>query len=90
VEGLIVRFDLDRMEVVDIEDHGVVPLPPASGSYTAEGIRDAANVPYFPDGPRQDLKPVEITQPDGVSFTVDGHEVRWQKWRFRSPPGICG
>ena len=47
VEGLIVRFDLDRMEVVDIEDHGVVPLPPGSGNYTAEGIRDAANA-----GPR--------------------------------------
>ncbi len=83
VEGLIVRFDLDRMEVVDIEDHGVVPLPPASGNYTAEGIKDPANVPHFPDGPRQDLKPVSITQPEGTSFTVDGHEVRWQKWRFR-------
>ena len=35
VEGLIVCFDLDRMEVVDIEDHGVVPLPPRSGNYTA-------------------------------------------------------
>ena len=29
VEGLIVRFDLDRMEVVDIEDHGVVPAAAA-------------------------------------------------------------
>src|ERR1700747_2536111 len=83
VEGLIVRFDLDRMEVVDIEDHGVVPLPPHSGNYTAEWIRDAANMPHFPDGPRQDLKPVEITQPEGTSFTVDGHEVSWQKWRFQ-------
>ena len=83
VEGLIVRFDLDRMEVVDIEDHGVVPLPPRSGNYTAEWIRDAGNTPHFPDGPRQDLKPVEITQPEGTSFTVDGHEVSWQKWRFQ-------
>ena len=83
VEGLVVRFDLDRMEVVDIEDHGVVPLPPASGNYTAEAIRDPANVPHFDDGPRQDLKPVSITQPEGTSFTVDGHEVRWQKWRFQ-------
>jgi Cu2+-containing amine oxidase len=71
------------MEVVDIEDHGVVPLPPASGNYTAEAIKDPANVPHFPDGPRQDLKPVSITQPEGTSFTVDGHEVRWQKWRFQ-------
>src|SRR5947209_10095175 len=38
VEGLVVRFDLDRMAVVDIEDHGVVPLPPRRGNYTAEGI----------------------------------------------------
>ena len=83
VEGLIVRFDLDRMEVVDIEDHGVIPLPPRSGNYTSEAIRDAGNVPHFPDGDRQDLKPVEITQPEGTSFTVDGHEVSWQKWRFQ-------
>jgi primary-amine oxidase len=82
VEGLIVRFDLDRMEVAGIEDHGVVPLPPRSGNYTAAALRDAGNVPYFPAGPRQDLKPVEITQPQGTSFTVAGHEVRWQKWRF--------
>ena len=83
VEGLIVRFDLDRMEVVDIEDHGAIPLPPSSGNYTSEAIRDPGNVPHFPDGDRQDLKPVEITQPEGTSFTVDGHEVSWQKWRFQ-------
>jgi primary-amine oxidase len=83
VEGLIVRFDLDRMEVVDIEDHGVIPLPPASGNYTTDALRDPGNVPHFPDGPRRDVKPLSITQPDGAGFTVDGHEVRWQKWRFR-------
>jgi primary-amine oxidase len=83
VEGLVLRFDLDRMEVVDIEDHGVVPLPTRSANYTAEGISDTDNFPRFPAGPRSDLKPIEITQPDGTSFEVDGHEVRWQKWRFR-------
>ena len=83
VEGLVVRFDLDRMEVVDVEDHGAVPLPPRSGNYTPEGIKDPNNTPFFPKGLRTDLKPVEITQPQGTSFQVDGHEVRWQKWRFR-------
>jgi hypothetical protein len=24
----------------------------------------------------------DITQPDGPSFTLDGHEVRWQKWHL--------
>jgi primary-amine oxidase len=82
VEGLITEFDLDRMEVVDVEDHGVVPLPPMAGNYTPEGIARPGNVPHF-DGVRADLKPVSITQPEGVSFEVRGHEVRWQKWRFR-------
>jgi primary-amine oxidase len=83
IEGLVVRFDLDKMEIVEVEDHGVTPLPPKSGNYTAEGIRDPENVPSFREGTRTDLKPLEITQPEGTSFTVDGHEVRWQKWRFR-------
>jgi primary-amine oxidase len=83
VEGLVARFDLDRMEIVDIEDHGVVPLPPKSGNYSPEGITDPNNSPHFPAGLRADQKPIEITQPDGPSFEVDGYEVRWQKWRFR-------
>ena len=27
--------------------------------------------------------PLEITQPDGPSFEVDGNAVRWQRWSFR-------
>ncbi len=36
VEGLIVTFDLDAMQVIDVEDHGVVPLPPQAGNYSAK------------------------------------------------------
>ena len=32
---------------------------------------------------RDDVKPIEITQPEGPSFTVDGHHVSWQKWDLR-------
>ena len=32
---------------------------------------------------RDELKPLEITQPDGVSFRLDGNEVRWQNWSLR-------
>ncbi|KAF9875083.1 copper amine oxidase [Colletotrichum karsti] len=33
---------------------------------------------------RQDLKPINITQPEGASFTVQSDNlVQWQKWRFR-------
>ena len=32
---------------------------------------------------RTDVKPLEISQPEGPSFTVEGNLVRWQKWQFR-------
>jgi primary-amine oxidase len=72
VENLVVYVDLLAGRVVKLEDHGVVPVPQQPGNYTAADVE-----------PRTDLKPVSITQPHGVSFQVDGHEVRWQKWRFR-------
>jgi primary-amine oxidase len=73
IEGLIVHFDGGRNEVVEVVDHGVTPLPPNGASFWTE------------DQPRQrsGLKPISITQPEGVSFTVDGNFVRWQNWQFR-------
>src|SRR5499426_1662981 len=73
VEGLLALVDLNAMQVVKIEDNGVVPLPTQPGNYAAEHVKAF----------RQDLRPLDITQPEGPSFTVQGHEVRWQKWRFR-------
>jgi primary-amine oxidase len=32
---------------------------------------------------RDDLKPLEVRQPEGVSFTLDGNELRWQRWSLR-------
>ena len=82
VEGLIALVDLDRMEITDFEDHGVVPLPPNPGNYAPELMYTDDNVPLF-DGPRTDVKPLEITQPEGPSFTIDGHHLTWQKWDLR-------
>ena len=54
-------------------DHGVVPLPPKAGNYDAE--RDVRRRTTSRRSPqlRDDVKPIEITQPEGPSFTVDGH-----------------
>jgi primary-amine oxidase len=73
VEGLIALVDLGRMEVVRIEDHGVTPMPVEHGDYTVDAVGP----------PRTDLRPLEITQPEGASFVVEGHEIQWQKWRIR-------
>ncbi|KAG9245340.1 primary-amine oxidase [Calycina marina] len=32
---------------------------------------------------RTDVKPLNVTQPEGPSYEVEGNLVRWQKWRFR-------
>ena len=29
------------------------------------------------------LKPLDVMQPEGPSFSVNGNEVSWQKWNFR-------
>jgi primary-amine oxidase len=83
VENLITLVDLDTMTVVEVEDYGVVPLPTTPANYSTKAITDPANLPNFPAGPRQDVKPLDITQHDGPSFTVDGYRLRWQKWDLR-------
>jgi len=82
VEGLVVVVDLDEMAVVEVEDHGVVPLPPMAGNYEPHRLAAEDQVPRFA-GVREDVRPIEITQPEGPSFTVEGHGVTWQKWRLR-------
>ncbi len=72
VENVITVVDLHAMEVIAVEDFGVVPLPPEEANYSAEIV-----------GARTDLKPIEIHQPEGRSFVVEGHDVHWQKWHFR-------
>jgi primary-amine oxidase len=72
VANLIATVDLDEMKVIAIEDRGVVPLPPEDANYSP----DVA-------GCRPDLRPLEIRQPEGPSFALEGHELSWQKWRMR-------
>ncbi len=62
-----------NMVMVDPWSAGYYGLPPEPGNYTPEAVGKM----------RTDLKPVEITQSEGPSFTVRGHEVTWQKWHLR-------
>ena len=73
IEGLSVIIDLDKSEIFEIQDFGVVPIPPEDGNYAAR----------YQKSFREDLKPIEITQPEGPSFEVTGNHVKWQKWELR-------
>ncbi len=73
IEGVVGLVDLNRGEVLEVVDHGPTPIPSGAGEFRAERLKSI----------RGDLKPIEITQPDGPSFEVEGNLVRWQKWSFR-------
>jgi primary-amine oxidase len=51
----------------------VLPVPDEPGDY-----RDGGGRPY-----REDLRPIEITQPEGSSFGLDGWGVTWGPWSVR-------
>jgi primary-amine oxidase len=72
IEGVVAFVDMARGEVLEIVDTGVVPIPTECSNYFPEYVQA-----------RQDLKPIEITQPEGPSFAVDGNRVCWQKWSLR-------
>jgi primary-amine oxidase len=73
LEGLIAVVDLNEERVVSLIDEEPVPVPQADGNYGA-----ALDLPV-----RDDLRPLDIVQAEGPSFELDGHELRWHKWRFR-------
>jgi primary-amine oxidase len=72
VDGLIALVDLNRLEVLRVDDHGVVPIPEEPGNFDLESVGRV----------REDVMPLEITQPEGPSFSVEGRVVRWQRWRI--------
>jgi primary-amine oxidase len=72
IEGLIVHVDLGRGEVLEVIDHGIVPLPPTHGRY---GSADHQ--------PSRHLAPIEITQPEGPGFRLDGDLLTWHRWQVR-------
>ena len=74
VSGLKIIVDMNTLEMLEIEDHHDYGLPKVDAEYDprVRGTRQ-----------RTDLKPLEISQPEGISFTVDGNELRWQNWSMR-------
>jgi primary-amine oxidase len=72
IEGVVLLVDMNTEKVVEFIDNGLVPLPPPSQELDEKST-----------GVRAAPKALTITQPQGASFTINGQEIRWQKWRFR-------
>src|SRR6185436_16296198 len=74
VGNLVFVIDCNEKSVVAIEEGEPVPLPPESGNYDVGSV-----------GPlRTDLRPLEISQTEGPSFTVADHVIEWQRWRLHA------
>ena len=79
VSGLHFVIDVNTMELLEVEDSFTVEPPPVMGEYVPhlvpKRIRDRSE--------RPPLAPLDIKQPDGPGFTLDGNLVQWQNWSLR-------
>jgi primary-amine oxidase len=76
---------IDRLATGGVGD-SLYPSPAADKPKKLfEFSQPADYLPELLDRPlRADLKPIDITQPEGASFKVSSDNlVEWQKWRFR-------
>ncbi|MHA6630995.1 primary-amine oxidase [Pseudonocardia sichuanensis] len=74
VDGLVAYVDLTARRVTRVIDTAELPVPATSGNFDDPAVTGPA---------RTTLKPIEITQPEGPSFTVEGNRVRWEGWDLR-------
>ncbi|MFJ4624796.1 histamine oxidase, partial [Streptomyces sp. NPDC088812] len=72
IDGIVGYVDVTAKEVTQVIDLGAMPVPQEHGNYTD---------PELTGDLRTTQKPIEITQPEGPSFTVDGgNHVEWERW----------
>jgi primary-amine oxidase len=72
IPGIFFIVDMNEKKIVRFSDYEVVPMPPSTSIYDADGG------PAMPG-----TKPIVTSQPDGPSFTIKDGEVSWQNWKFR-------
>lgn len=72
VAGVVPILDLDTLEVVRVEDHGVIPMASETSRYGSGTW-----------GPDREVSQLDIIQPGGPGFDVEGHRVSWQGWTFQ-------
>ncbi len=70
IEGLNATVDISTQEVLVVTDKGDVAIPRAEANYDRT----------FQTVVREDLKPIDVVQPEGVSFKLDGRRLTWADW----------
>jgi primary-amine oxidase len=70
IEGINAVVDIKAGKVIRVDDYGAVPIPMAEFNYEAQ----------FRTEFRAPLKPLDIVQPEGASFVLNGRHITWDKW----------
>ena len=74
VDGVVAHVDLTNQKVLRVVETDIEHVPSESGDYLDPDVR----------GPlRESLKPLVITQPEGVSFTLEDNVLTWENWSVR-------
>ncbi len=73
INGVIVHVDLTLNKVVSVEDYGIGPLPKAHARYDSSSQSKL----------REEPKLINITQPEGTGFEVNGNHISWEGWKVR-------
>lgn len=74
INGIISHVDLTLKKVTCVEDHGVVELPKAHGRYDADSQSELRDEP----------KKIDITQPEGPGYIIEGNLISWEGWELRA------
>jgi primary-amine oxidase len=75
VDGVVAIVDVVTGDVLDVIDYVDLPVPAEDGNYHLASWRG-------PD--RTGIRPIEISQPEGPSFTIDDDGViSWLGWRLQ-------
>ncbi|OWU81958.1 primary-amine oxidase [Phaeobacter sp. 22II1-1F12B] len=72
IEGIVCHVDLTDRKVLRFVDTGYMEIPQDRGDYLDPSIT-----------PRETMKPLNITQPEGASFTMKDNVLEWENWSVR-------
>lgn len=74
IDNLVAFVDMIECRVDRLIDHGAVRVPAESGNY---------DDPEITGRPRTSLRVIDICQPDGPSFKLEGNMLSWENWTLR-------
>jgi primary-amine oxidase len=77
VEGLHALVDLATLEILEVVDHfegsDSIPTPRTPLNYDADVLKQF----------RAPSAPLDVVQPEGPGYRVEGNKVTWENWDFR-------